>query len=145
MAKGAQRKKDYVVAEYHSVFSRTGTFMVRQGDLKLVVYSPAQPDEQPYPPQLFNLTKDPWEHNNLAPSSAADVKRLQALLSAEIDMDKADAAKKAFDKHIFDTYWYTPEGGAKKCSQFMAKVYKGFDPAADGAKVAKWLGKPCPK
>lgn len=35
---GAQRRQSFVVAEYHSVFSGTGIFMIRDADLKLVVF-----------------------------------------------------------------------------------------------------------
>merc|ERR1719326_564905 len=59
IAKGAKRQKEYVVAEYHSVFSGTGIFMIRSGDLKLVLYAPVQPGDKPWPPQLFNISQDP--------------------------------------------------------------------------------------
>ena len=34
--RGDPARKDYVTAQYHSVFSVTGEFMIRQGDLKLI-------------------------------------------------------------------------------------------------------------
>ena len=50
----ARARKDYVVAQYHSVFSATGAFMLRQGDFKLIAFGPMlfEPD---FPAQLFNL------------------------------------------------------------------------------------------
>jgi len=143
VARGGQRQRDYVVAEYHSVYSATGTFMVRRGYLKLIVYAPVQPGDEPFPPQLFNLSADPWEHENLAASRPQDVEKLAVLLAQEIDMEAADAAKKAFDKAMFLRFWYTQHGGAAGCVQAMKKVYPGFDASRDALKVAKWLGKPC--
>ena len=35
---GDPNRRDYVIAQYHSVFSVTGEFMIRQGDLKLIMY-----------------------------------------------------------------------------------------------------------
>ena len=59
------------MAQYHSVDSVTGMFMIRQGDLKLIVFGentlePASAAERHFAPQLFNLTQDPWELHDLA-------------------------------------------------------------------------------
>ena len=137
--KGQPRKKDYVVSEYHSVFSGTGMFMVRQAEMKLVMFAPVH--NVSWPPQLFNLTADPWEHKNLAQDSPALVSRLSALLDAEYNMAKADADKKAFDKVMFEKYWYNKHG-ASGCIKSMGQVYEGFSPS-DAPLVAQWLGKPC--
>ena len=48
------------------VFSATGTFMIRQGNLKLIAYAPLMPGSAAWPPQLFDLQADPWERNNIA-------------------------------------------------------------------------------
>lgn len=81
VASGDRRKKDYIVTEYHAVYSGTGIFMIRQGDLKLVRYAPVQPGEMPWPPQLFDLSNDPWERRKVTGSQRRDVDRLGALLS----------------------------------------------------------------
>ena len=39
--KGDPNRKDFVTAQYHSVFSVTGEFMLRQGDYKLITCKPA--------------------------------------------------------------------------------------------------------
>ena len=41
---GDPSRKDYITAQYHSVFSVTGEFMIRQGDLKLIMYGANQFD-----------------------------------------------------------------------------------------------------
>ena len=45
--------------QYHSVFSVTGEFMIRQGKDKLMLYGKNQFGEQ-WQPQLFDLAADPW-------------------------------------------------------------------------------------
>ncbi|CAE7517012.1 ARSK [Symbiodinium natans] len=138
-----KKQRDYVVAEYHSVYSATGTFMVRQGHLKLLAYAPLLPGMPPWAPQLFDLQADPWERDNIAWRSPSDVQRLMALLHQELDMEAADAAKKAFDKEMFLYFWYYATGGAQHCFQAMQKIYASFS-AADAERLGAWLGKPCP-
>ena len=87
-------RKDYVVAQYHSVFSVTGTFMIRQGDLKLIEYGPNAPYGDDFPRQLFNLSADPWELHDIAASSPQDVTRLSALLQTELNVTAVDARAK---------------------------------------------------
>jgi len=144
VAKGHARKKPYVISQYHSVFSGTGIFMIRKGDPKLVVYAAQRPGLSPWEPQLFNLTADPWERDNLASEHQHDVARLRALLATEVDIEVADASKKVFDKYMFETYWYNEQGGAAKCAKSMKQVYPGFDTTLDAPKIEAWLGKPCP-
>lgn len=138
-----KKKKDFVVAEYHSVFSATGSFMIRQGHFKLIAYAPLMPGAAAWPPQLFDLHADPWEKHNIAPNSPSDVQRLMELLDQELDMKAADAAKKMFDKEMFLHFWYHATGSAQHCFNAMRRVYASFS-AADAQKLAQWLGKPCP-
>merc|ERR1712070_1128324 len=143
VAKGAARKKDYVISQYHSVFSGTGMFMLRQADLKLVVYAAQRAGQTPWPPQLFNITADPWERDNLASSNTEEVESLRSILAKEVDVNGSDAEKKAFDVYMFDKYWYEEHGGASTCAQTMQQVYHGFDHSLDAPKIEAWLGKPC--
>lgn len=138
-----KKKADFVVAEYHSVFSATGSFMIRQGHLKLIACAPLMPGSTAWPPQLFDLHADPWEKHNIAPKSPSDVQRLMELLDQELDLQAADAAKKMFDKEMFSQFWYHATGGAQHCFEAMRRVYASFS-AADAQKLAQWLGKPCP-
>lgn len=144
VVKGEARQKSYVISQYHSVFSGTGMFMVREGDLKLVLYAAQQPGQTPWESQLFNITADPWERTNIASKNPKLVESLSGKLATEVDMDAADAAKKAFDLYMFDKYWYEDKGGADNCAAAMKQVYNGFDPVLDGPSIEAWLGKPCP-
>merc|ERR1719215_1169859 len=95
VAKGAERQKDYVISQYHSVFSGTGMFMVRQGNWKLVLYAAQRAGQTPWPPQLFNIKADPWERTNRASEHPKKVAAMRSVLESEVDIDAADAAKKA--------------------------------------------------
>ena len=108
-----------------------------------MVFGAPQLNQPQWPPQLFNLTSDPWEHHNLASVLSHEVERMRALLALEIDMDVADTEAKAFDKYMFEKYWYEAQGGASGCAAAMAKAYPGFNASTDAPKVAQWLGKPC--
>ena len=74
-----------VFSEMHDDGSMTGTFMVRQGDWKLVHYVG-------YPPQLFDLAADPFEEHDLAGRSgtAAVQRRLYGELHRIVDPEKAN-------------------------------------------------------
>lgn len=137
-------RKDYITAQYHSVFSVTGEFMIRQGDLKLIVYGANQFDWQ-YPAQLFNLSSDPWELHDIAASSAADVARLSALLETDMgSLAAIDVRCKTFQRELFKNFSYEPQGGAAGCQKLFTKLYGSDFNASDAAKVETWLGAPCP-
>ena len=70
VALARERPRDRVVfSELHDDGSLTGTFMVRKGDWKLVHYVG-------YPPQLFDLSADPFETCDLAGDPAnSDIQR----------------------------------------------------------------------
>ena len=72
----------------------------------------------------------------------AVVAQLTALIEAEVPVEVADTACKAYVKGLFRTLWYDLYGGAKGCVASMLWMYDGFD-ATDAAKVAKWLSSPC--
>ena len=70
VALAREQPRDRVVfSELHDDGSLTGTFMLRRGDWKLVHYVG-------YPPQLFDLSADPFEERDLAGDPAAgDIQR----------------------------------------------------------------------
>ena len=76
VAVARERPADRIVfSELHDDGSLTGEFMVRQGTWKLVHYVG-------YPPQLFDLSSDPFEERDLAGNPGASV--VQARLHAEL-------------------------------------------------------------
>lgn len=70
---GDPARKDFITAQYHSVDSVTGFFMIRQTNLKLITFG-ANRFESDFPPQLFDLEKDPWELHDIAASQPAEVR-----------------------------------------------------------------------
>lgn len=140
-AQGHGRKKFHAVAEYHDSYSRTGMYMVRQGDLKYIYHAPLLSGEQ-WPPQLFNLSVDPWERANIAKDHPKMVQHLQGILRSEIDINAADAAKKAYDKDMFLKYVYSKKSGPAGCFAAMELAHPGFD-AYDAHTVEQWLGQRC--
>mmetsp|Transcript_34491 Transcript_34491/g.104057 ORF Transcript_34491/g.104057 Transcript_34491/m.104057 type:complete len:648 (+) Transcript_34491:104-2047(+) len=142
---GDPHRPDFITAQYHSVFSVTGEFMIRQGNLKLIVYGKNQFDWQ-YPPQLFDLEADPWELRDIAANSTAVVARLTAMLDQAMGGSTAaiDARAKAIQRDLFTRFSYLPNGGAAGCQKLFGKLYGAAFNASDAAKVATWLGEPCP-
>ena len=144
---GDPSRKDFITAQYHSVFSVTGEFMIRQGDVKLIADGKNQFDWE-YPTQLFNLSRDPWELHDIAASNPAQVARLTALLEADMGgqgaMQAIDARCKEVQRDLFTDFVYTPAGGASGCQKFFAGLYGSDFNASDAVKVAQWLQQPCP-
>ncbi len=90
---GAARQPDRVVfCEYHGHGTRSGAFMVRKGDWKLLYYMEA-------PHQLFNLRKDPEELDNryeAEPQRAAELEEeLRRICSPEREDERAHAFQEA--------------------------------------------------
>lgn len=127
----------WVVGSYFAENSNTGSFMVRQGDVKLIVYGHTFPWFADYPPQLFNLTADPLEFVNLAPSSPAMVAALEAILTSELgDYEALDALAKANDLFMFRQYVLANHTIAEVQSMFDA-TFAGFNETYWG-KVLQW-------
>lgn len=151
----ASDRRDYVIAQYHSVYSVTGEFMIRQGDFKLIMYAankyryrtehtalvgraeyPAQ-----FPSQLFNLRDDPWELKDISASNPDVVKRLETLLRAEVDVEAADAAAKDVARDLFLNYVW---GDSEDCQSVFEKIYGvGVLNSSDAEAIADWSGRPC--
>lgn len=77
-----------VFAEYHGTASRSGAFMLRDGNDKLIHHAA-------FAPQLFDLDADPYETRDLASEDPATVARLQACLHTIVDPEDADARARA--------------------------------------------------
>jgi choline-sulfatase len=88
LAKGATPDRS-VLSEYHGMGSTTGAFMIRHGDYKYVHYVA-------YPPQLFDVAKDPEELHDLAgdASCARVLQECRARLYAICDPAAVDAKAK---------------------------------------------------
>ena len=79
-----------VFAEYHGHGTRASSFMVRQGDWKLI-HNIAAPD------QLFNLTDDPEELTNLNDSKPAK--------AAEMSDEMNKICDPLAEQHRAEAFW----------------------------------------
>ena len=83
-------------AEFHAAGSKSGMFMLRQGDWKLIYYVGM-------PPQLFDLRHDPEEMNDLG-ADHPKVALLESRLREICDPEAIDAQAKA-DQREWIEYW----------------------------------------
>jgi hypothetical protein len=141
--KGDPARNDFITAQYHSVFSVTGEFMIRQGDYKLIVYGKNEFGGE-WPPQLFHMKEDPWELHDIASTDAANLARMTTLLKTVYDVDAIDARAKQVQKGLFMEWGnFGSPLNASSCGGVMAKIYGEEYNATDAANVAAWLGEPC--
>jgi choline-sulfatase len=86
-------------AEYHNVGSDHASFMIRQGDYKLIYYVNDEP-------QMFNLKEDPDELRDLAhdPAYADILKKLKGLLREVCDPEKVDTQAKREQTEMMNQY-----------------------------------------
>jgi choline-sulfatase len=89
IAQGATPERT-VLSEYHGMGSTTGAFAIRVGKWKYVHYAK-------YPPQLFNLERDPEEVHDLAaaPEHAQVLKQCRSKLYELCDPHEVDRRAKA--------------------------------------------------
>jgi len=134
----APRAADFVVGEFFGENSDTGAFTVRRGDWKLIVFGHSFPWFAHYAPQLFNVSADPLETEDLAARRADVVAELDALLVAALGRpyEAIDRDVMANDQLIWRNY-LTANKTAAEVRAMMAATYKGFDDG-DWAKVVAW-------
>lgn len=85
----AERPERTVLSEYHGMGSTTGAFAIRAGNYKYIHYVK-------YPPQLFDLARDPHETTDLAsdPVYAGLLQKCEARLRALLSPEEVDARAK---------------------------------------------------
>ena len=135
------RHPDWVLSEFHGTGCNTGTFMLRRGEWKYIVYVG-------YAPQLFNLRDDPDEIRNLAAARPDVVREMDAKLREIVDYPAVDAKVKEYDRRSF-RQWRKEQRAAGTYEQTMARVYSGWDNLdpedvspwtdVDEAAIEKWL------
>jgi choline-sulfatase len=86
-----------VFSEYHGMGSKTAAYMLRKGNYKLVEYAA-------YPPQLFDLSEDPDELNDLSPDENAKpiLEGLRAELAKVCDPLETDRRAKADQARLME-------------------------------------------
>jgi len=85
-----------VFSEYHGHGTRSGAFMIRKGDWKLIYYIEA-------PHQLFNLAKDPQELENLFEKEPEKASELERELRRICSPEEEDQRAHDFQKRQFET------------------------------------------
>jgi choline-sulfatase len=86
-------------AEFHGQGSKTGTFVIRQHDLKLIHHVGM-------PQQIFDLASDPYELNDLAgtPAGTAISAKLTPMLRSVCNIDVVSARAKADQRAKAESY-----------------------------------------
>jgi len=125
------RHPDWVLSEYHSNFQNTGSFMLRSGKWKYIVYVG-------YEPQLFDVEEDPEEVRNLAPVMAEIVRKLDEKLRGIVDYEEVDARAKAYDRRNFVAW--RAAASDEEYNEKMRQAIRGYGDD-DEAKVRTWLAK----
>ena len=90
-------------AEYHAAGSKAGSFMLREGNLKLIYHVGM-------PAQLFDLGADPDELSDLVAdgSGLAEARRLEGILRTLCTPEEIDARAKAAQREMAN-HWGGPE------------------------------------
>jgi len=124
-------RPDWILSEFHGTSCDTGVFMVRRGDWKYVAYPG-------YDPQLYDMTNDPGEIHDLAPSQPERVREMDVLLRSIVDYEAVDAKVKAYDRAAF-SQWREKQRAEGTYRANMAKVYSGWDHLADDdPRIVPW-------
>lgn len=139
---GASR--GWALSMYSGLTSNTISYMLRQGDYKLIVY-------EGYPSRLFNLTDDPQELNDLAEVDADRVHELTQLLETVVDRKQTLKIWEDYRKHAFaqfqrqakrGLYWDNSYGlrgnPSSDYKELMNNTFAGWD-EEDEARVNRWL------
>lgn len=115
-------------------------FMLRQGDWKMIAYAVAGNDTR-FPPQLFNVTADPWEMHNVAAAHVALVTEMDATLRTAIDYPTVMAEYEAQGRewgHRWVDEVGNGESGGPTWRDLLHSAFYNFT-AGDEAKFEAWL------
>ena len=107
------------LCEYHGDRVCTGTFMLRQGQWKLIRH-------MGFPSELYDLDADPGECTDLGSQQTEVVARLEGVLDAHFDCEGIDQRAKAYDRASF-LKWREGARAEGTYEDTMAHVYSGFD------------------
>ena len=108
----------WILSESHDTLC-TGTFMLRRGDWKYIVYVGQRP-------QLFNLADDPNELADRAATEPKVVTDMDRVLRSIVDYDAVDAKVKAYDRAAF-AQWRDEHLASGDYRGLMARIFSGWD------------------
>ena len=136
--------RGWTLAAYAGVTSNTLSWMVRQGDHKLIVH-------EGHPSRLFNLRDDPGELTDLIDREPMRAAELLAILDGEVDRPAALAAWVDYRRHGFAQFQRQAKRGlyvddsyalrgrpSSDYATLLDNVFTGWEPE-DEARVTAWL------
>jgi len=139
-------RPDFVISQYHSDYSNTGTFMVATESHKLLIYGTHRThNADAYArPQLFDLSNDTWELHDIAPARPDLVASLLGKLNSTLDWVQADREAKELDLAFFRNFtahdW--DEDGSKCVGDMRIAGFPDFS-YVDAERLACWANRAC--
>jgi len=145
LARGeTDQSRGWALSMYCGVTSNTISYMLREGDYKLIVY-------EGHPSRLFNLADDPQELCDLVESEPERVAEMEQLLASVVDREETWRIWEEYRRHQFaqfqrqakrGLYWDSSYSLSKNPSsdyhQIMNNTFTGWD-EEDEARAEKWL------
>eukprot|EP01049_Picozoa_sp_SAG25_P004566 SAG25_NODE_289_length_10342_cov_5.071952_11_plen_247_part_00 len=141
-------RPDYALSQGHMADNAISWYMIRRGDMKLIVYGTGKENA----PQLWNITADPMERNDLAAKLPALVTELTAVLRSAIDFPAVSLDVAAYNQHMFRWYqrvhgsnWtqaVSGPGGLPGGVSGTAWAPAGVDVPVALAAIEEWLAAP---
>jgi arylsulfatase K len=136
--------RGWALASYSGVTCNTMSWMLRQGDYKLIVY-------EGYPSRLFNLQDDPGELNDLIDQEPQKAAELLAILDSQVDRAETFRVWEDYRRHNFaqfqrqakrglylDDSYSLKDNPSSDYRTLMDNAFTGWD-EADEARVSAWL------
>lgn len=136
--------RGWALASYAGVTSNTMSWMLRQGDHKLIVH-------EGFPSRLFNLREDPGELDDRIDREPEKAAELLAVLDGEVDRGATLAAWEQYRKHTFAQFRRQAQRGLYRDESYalrrnpssdyrtiMDNAFTGWTDA-DEARVDAWL------
>lgn len=114
---GEDTRENIAFCEYEDSTACTGIYMLRQDQYKYIAYPG-------YAPQLFDLTADPWEIDNLAEKMPEKCAQMDARLRKIVDYEAFDARVKEHDKDCF-RLWRDEQLASGAYRAHMAEIFSG--------------------
>ncbi len=146
LARGdTDESRGWALSMYSGVTSNTISYMLRQGDYKLIVYEGA-------PSRLFNLADDPQELHDLVDAEPARVAQMEELLASVVDREETWRVWEEYRRHTFaqfqrqakrglylDSSYSLRKSPSSDYGEIMNNAFTGWD-EEDEARVEQWLG-----
>ncbi|XP_040277489.1 arylsulfatase K [Bufo bufo] len=97
---GSELRPNWALSQFHGADANASTYMLRKNYWKFIAYS----DGDSFPPQLFDLLKDPEELNNVAAQFPKIVRSMERKLRSILDYKEVSAAVHQYNKESFASW-----------------------------------------